>query len=163
MHDVRCVTLRQNWTSALAHHHIVLIWILAISHWGLDVLMSPVMRLTLAIQLRKQVRSPHAQPYISALPWWWVKRVIVRSRHKGVVALQIVVWVGGLRCMAVLRNLGYRLEHCRGDGEDVLRSNNGADVAETGERIPHERVELQRLYVVIDSLFGVAVRCPELP
>lgn len=163
VHDFCWPTLCHDRSTAFAHHHVVVVSVLAIRNRSLDVVVSSVGRWVPAVQLRKQVGTSHAQSNISALPCGRVEWIIVRSRDKRIVAIQALLRERDLRCVSILRDLRYRFHHDWCDGEDVLWPNNRANVAETGEGIPHERVQLQRVDVVLDGFLAVAVSCPKLP
>lgn len=65
--------------------------------------------------------------------------------------------------MAIRCRLRYDRRYFWGDLEDILWSCDGAYVAETGKRIPHARIQFQRLHVVVDGFLRVTVSAVQLP
>jgi hypothetical protein len=138
MQDLRWPSLGHDWTSTFAHHYLVIVKILTVSHRGFDVDVSSIGWGVSAVQLGEKGCSSHAKTAVSALPWWGVKRIVVNFGHKRVVTLQALMRRRALCCVSVLCSLRYRFYHSWGDGKDVLRSHDGANVAKTGKSIPHE-------------------------
>lgn len=54
-------------------------------------------------------------------------------------------------------------KHIGRDLENVVGADDGANIAEAGKGVPHERVDLERVDKIINGLFGVAVCCVQLP